>query len=77
MVWSCALVVAFACPLSAQDTVEEVDALARDQLSVCVTADSFSSTEVKRILAIPEKELFSHASYHTLREIFSDRFERI
>ena len=79
MVWCCALfvVIAFTNPLSAQDTVEEVDAFTRDQLSACATAESFSSTEAKRILAISEKELFSHASYETLREIFSDRFERI
>ncbi len=68
---------AFTYPLTAQDTVEEVDALARDQLSVHATADSFSSSESKRILAISEQEFFSDASYETLREIFSDRFERI
>lgn len=77
IVWCCGLFVAFVSPLSAQDTVEEVNALTHNQLLVCAPADSFSSSESKRILAISEKELFSHASYETLREIFSDRFERI
>lgn len=78
LVWCGVLfaILAITTPLVAQDTVAEVESFTLEQLSACATADSFSSDETRRILAIPENELFSQASYETLREIFSDRFER-